>query len=136
MAAKAMSVRAFSEPIDLETSRAPGSAAALAPRELFVRSGHEACTSVGMRDAEPRAAAYPEEGQPVRHFIVLLATSGALAACSSSYHPEYHPVTVSHYSQSVSYPTVLPAGGAPSVIMNVPPPQPPPTNVPEWPNGN
>jgi hypothetical protein len=70
----------------------------------------------------------------VRHLIVLLAASSVLAACSSTYHPEYHPVTVSHYSQSVSYPMVLPAGG-PSVVMNVPPPQPPPTEQPEWPNG-
>ena len=72
----------------------------------------------------------------MRHFIVLLAASGALAACSSNYHPEYHPVTVSHYSQSVSYPTVLPAGSPPSVTMNVAPPAPPPTAAPEWPNGN
>jgi hypothetical protein len=86
--------------------------------------------------AKSRATANPEEGHPVRHFIVMLAASGVLAACSSTYHPEYHPVTVSHYSQSVSYPTVLPAGGQPSVIMNVPPPPPPPTGVPEWPNGN
>jgi hypothetical protein len=71
----------------------------------------------------------------VRYVLVLLATSCTLAACANEYHPEYHPVTVSHYSQSVSYPTVLGASTVPSVIMNVPPPPAPPTVTPPgWPD--
>jgi hypothetical protein len=70
----------------------------------------------------------------VRHVLILLAASSVLLACESTYHPEYHPVTVSHYSQSVSYPTVLGSSSVPSVIMNVPPPPTPPTAGPAWPN--
>jgi hypothetical protein len=68
----------------------------------------------------------------VRHLVILLAVGWALAACSNEYHPEYHPVTVSHYSQTVAYPA--PDGPPPaSVVMYVPPPPPPPTQKPEWP---
>ena len=70
----------------------------------------------------------------MRHVLILLAGSCALLACTSTYHPEYHPVTMSHYSQSVSYPTVLGSPSVPSVIMNVPPPPAPPTAGPAWPN--
>lgn len=34
----------------------------------------------------------------------LASLTLALAACSSSYHPEYHPVTVSNFSQNIAYP--------------------------------
>lgn len=73
----------------------------------------------------------------MRRFIVLFAASAALAACTTTYHPEYHPVTVSHYSQSVSYPVVSPASTLPSVTMYAPPLPAPPTRVPEeWPSGD
>lgn len=35
------------------------------------------------------------------------AASLILAGCSSSYHPEYHPVTVSNFSQNLSYPVAV-----------------------------
>jgi hypothetical protein len=41
----------------------------------------------------------------------LLAAALALTACSSSNHPEYHPVTVSNFSQNVSYPVAVNNGG-------------------------
>jgi len=43
-----------------------------------------------------------------RHLVPV--TLLGLVACSSSYHPEYHPVTVSNFSQNVSYPVSV--GGA------------------------
>jgi hypothetical protein len=41
-----------------------------------------------------------------------------LLGCSSSYHPEYHPVTVSHFSQNVSYPVSV--GSADPVVTRAP----------------
>lgn len=73
--------------------------------------------------------------------FVLVAVSLALGACSSTYHPEYHPVTVSN----VAYPVMVNNGGsaseraptfivaspsatatAGSVIVPAPPNEPPP----------
>ena len=68
----------------------------------------------------------------MRHLLTLLTVGSALAACSNEYHPEYHPVTVSHYTQSVSYPADYGAP-PPSIVMNMPPPPQPPTAKPEWP---
>jgi hypothetical protein len=69
----------------------------------------------------------------VRRFIpVSLVLS--LAACSSSYHPEYHPVSVSNISQNLAYPAagnaagervpvyVVPAAPAPMVVVPEAPP--------------
>jgi hypothetical protein len=49
----------------------------------------------------------------------------AAAACSSNYHPEYHPVTVSNFSQNLSYPVAVNNGGsagerAPVYVMPAP----------------
>jgi hypothetical protein len=65
----------------------------------------------------------------VRPFVTLAAL--AVAACSSSYHPEYHPVSVSNVSQNIAYPAanggvdrvfVVPATPAPVVVApDVPP---------------
>ncbi len=59
--------------------------------------------------------------------LVLLAAPLALLACSSNYHPEYHPVTVSNFSQNIAYPApsgpvgstvyVVPAAAAPPVVV-------------------
>jgi hypothetical protein len=53
----------------------------------------------------------------------------ALTACSSSYHPEYHPVTVSNFSQNISYAPGSPTWGAvperPSTVVLAPLPPPP-----------
>ena len=74
-----------------------------------------------------------------RTVAVCTLVSLALAGCASSYHPEYHPVTVSNFSQNVSYPVsvssadtsagrapvyVVPAplGPAPSYPVDAPPP--------------
>jgi hypothetical protein len=46
----------------------------------------------------------------VRPIVILVAASLALVACASTYHPEYHPVTVSN----VAYPVVVNNGGSPS----------------------
>jgi hypothetical protein len=48
----------------------------------------------------------------VLRFVVLVGAL-ALAACTSSYHPEYHPVSVNNVSQSLAYPVTV-HGGAPS----------------------
>lgn len=87
---------------------------------------------------------------------IMVVLFGALVACSNTYHPEYHPVTVTQYSQDVSYPVsvhnaasspeqrspiVVSAGpgsvvtqpGAPTLPAMPPPPQ-PPTPPPGWPN--
>lgn len=74
--------------------------------------------------------------------ILALAGTLALAACTSTYHPEYHPVSVNNVSQDLSYPVVVNNGttpatqapvyvvpGAPGAavpLMPAPPPQPPP----------
>lgn len=73
--------------------------------------------------------------------LFTLAIPVALGACSSSYHPEYHPVTVSNFSQNVAYPVavnnggtsppapvyVMPAPAAPGALPAfVPSPEPPP----------
>ena len=50
----------------------------------------------------------------MRHLMVLGVAAVVLAACTDTYHPEYHPVTVSTSSQNISYPvTVQPASTAP-----------------------
>ena len=57
-----------------------------------------------------------------------------LAACSSIYHPEYHPVSVSNISQNIGYPAaanaaaeripvyVVPAAPVPMVVVPEAPP--------------
>ncbi|HEX8795804.1 MAG TPA: hypothetical protein VF765_32865 [Polyangiaceae bacterium] len=60
-----------------------------------------------------------------------------VAACGNTYHPEYHPVTVTSYEQHV---TGAPGGAAgaqqPGPVFRAPPPQQPPTPAPwsAWPD--
>jgi hypothetical protein len=70
---------------------------------------------------------------------IMLATAialSALAGCTSTYHPEYHPVTVTSYEQHVS----MPASGQPVAqagpVLSAPAPQPPPPPPPwsAWPS--
>ena len=42
-----------------------------------------------------------------------------LAACTETYHPEYHPVTVSTVSQNISYPVNVQSGTAPPLTPGV-----------------
>ena len=63
---------------------------------------------------------------------LLLVAAASTAACTSTYHPEYHPVTVTSYEQHVN--TTSPPPGyatfaAPGATLETPPPprpQPPP----------
>jgi hypothetical protein len=60
--------------------------------------------------------------------LALVATALAATACTSTYHPDYHPVTVTSYEQHVTS-TGPAAGAAPGATLNAPPPpvpQPPP----------
>jgi hypothetical protein len=50
----------------------------------------------------------------VRRLIPAFAATLLCAACSSEYHPEYHPVVVSNFSQNLSYPVSVNNGGAPT----------------------
>jgi hypothetical protein len=52
------------------------------------------------------------------HALLPLAASLALG-CSSSYHPEYHPVTVSNFQQNLSYPVAVHNGASPSAAAPV-----------------
>lgn len=47
----------------------------------------------------------------MRRCIPTFAAFLALAACSKSYHPEYHPVSVSNFHQELSYPVSVNNGG-------------------------
>jgi len=55
--------------------------------------------------------------------LLALAALCALPACSSNYHPEYHPVAVSNFSQNIAYPVyVLPASPVPQAALGMPSP--------------
>jgi hypothetical protein len=67
----------------------------------------------------------------------LVAAPLAVAACTSTYHPEYHPVTVTSYEQHVT--STAPArAGAPGAAVAAPgptlvaPPPPRPYPPPPW----
>ncbi len=44
-------------------------------------------------------------------FVISLAVT-VLCGCTDTYHPEYHPVTVSTVSQNISYPVSVQSGAA------------------------
>jgi hypothetical protein len=71
----------------------------------------------------------------LRLALPVLLASPAATGCSSNYHPEYHPVTVTSYEQHVA---VAPgqAGPPQGVTMNAPAPPPPPQPAPwsAWPD--
>ena len=63
--------------------------------------------------------------------LALVAASFGTAACTSTYHPDYHPVTVTSYEQHVQHVGYPGAGNgaAPEATLDAPPPpvpQPPP----------
>jgi hypothetical protein len=61
--------------------------------------------------------------------LVLLA----LPACGNTYHPEWHPVTVSHFSQNLDYPVTVQNGGDPAMrspVIIAPAPMPAPAPPP------
>jgi hypothetical protein len=69
---------------------------------------------------------------------IMLASAVALVAfagCTSTYHPEYHPVTVTSYEQHVTT-TAGTAGAQPGPVLSAPEPQrrvpPPPWSA--WPS--
>jgi hypothetical protein len=69
--------------------------------------------------------------------FAFVAALLAVAACTSTYHPEYHPVTVTSYEQNVtaSPPAIVGARGAPVAAPGptlVAPPPPPPYPPPPW----
>jgi hypothetical protein len=54
--------------------------------------------------------------------ILALPIAASVSACGNTYHPEYHPVTTTTYSQSVG------GGGYPApgpTLQAAPPPRPP-----------
>jgi hypothetical protein len=65
---------------------------------------------------------------------IALAASLSLAACTSTYHPEYHPVTVTSYEQHVSGAAL--GVSQPGPVLSAPAPQPPPPPAPwsAWPS--
>jgi hypothetical protein len=81
-----------------------------------IASSRESCAVAdGPSDALGSGAAdhfiaCDSRGGFVRPIVVLSAVSLALGACSSTYHPEYHPVTISN----VAYPVMVNNGGSAS----------------------
>lgn len=67
--------------------------------------------------------------------MVLLVSCASFAGCGNTYHPEYHPVTVTKYEQHVAYPAsgqgVSPA---PTLIASPPPAPPTPAPWSAWPD--
>jgi hypothetical protein len=74
--------------------------------------------------------------------ILFASATGlaALAGCTSTYHPEYHPVTVTSYEQHVGYGGSAQLGGQagapPGAVLSAPAPAPPPPPPPwsAWPS--
>jgi hypothetical protein len=99
------------------------------PRKL-ARSPRRSRWRDACKPAEQRHLATAREILMHYTLFVIAVAAFALAACTSSYHPEYHPVTVSNFSQNLSYPVEVKNGGAPSerspVYVVPSPPVPPP----------
>ena len=57
----------------------------------------------------------------MRYSMLLGLAAIVLSACTDTYHPEYHPVTVTNSSQNISYPVNVhpagPAGPTPGVTI-------------------
>jgi hypothetical protein len=71
--------------------------------------------------------------------LLSIVTPLALGACGNTYHPEYHPVTVSHYEQHLAYPVTVQTGASPAPVVIAPAPapgrpHPPPPPWPPWPS--
>jgi hypothetical protein len=66
--------------------------------------------------------------------LSLLLAPLALADCGNTYHPEYHPVTVTHYEQHLAYPVTVQTGTRPAPVVVAPAPVRPPARAwPAWP---
>ena len=51
--------------------------------------------------------------------VLILALCAAPLACTQTYHPEYHPVTVTTVSQSTNAEVVAPARAAPAGVTPI-----------------
>ena len=56
----------------------------------------------------------------MRCLVAISLAMTALCACTDTYHPEYHPVSVSTISQNISYPVNVQQGGAPVSASSTP----------------
>jgi hypothetical protein len=72
------------------------------------------------------------EEVPVKSLIPVSLVL-CVSACSSSYHPEYHPVSVSNISQNLAYPAASNAAGERAQVYLVPAAPAPVVMVPEAP---
>ena len=57
--------------------------------------------------------------------LPFIAPSFLVVACSTEYHPEYHPVTVSEFTQTLAYPVAVNNGPSPAPVYVVPGAPPP-----------
>jgi hypothetical protein len=65
----------------------------------------------------------------------LVVVPLALGACGNTYHPEYHPVTVTQLEQQIAYPVTVQTGTEPAPVVVAPaPPAEPPAPWPPWPS--
>jgi len=60
---------------------------------------------------------------PLLLAVPLVVVPLALGACGNTYHPEYHPVTVTQVKQQIAYPVTVQTGTepAPVVVASAPP---------------
>lgn len=66
--------------------------------------------------------------------VLLVVVPLAAGACGNTYHPEYHPVTVTHFEQQIAYPVTVQTGSRPAPVVVAPtPPQGEPSPWAPWP---
>jgi len=111
----------------------------------FVRDGawRTACSDALVSGVRRTPRRHRSRREPPVRRMILVGLGMSLAACSSSYHPEYHPVSVNEVTQNFAYPVTVNGGpapasrgpvyvtpGAPAVVagppLAPPPPAPPP----------
>ena len=56
----------------------------------------------------------------MRRLVTISLAMTALCGCTNTYHPEYHPVSVSTISQNTSYPVNVQPVGAPMPASTTP----------------
>ena len=54
--------------------------------------------------------------------LSLVMVPLGLVDCGNTYHPEYHPVTVTHYEQHLAYPVTVQTGARPAPVIVAPAP--------------
>jgi hypothetical protein len=52
--------------------------------------------------------------------IAILAAPLAATACANTYHPEYHPVSITRLQQDLAYPVTVQNGPSPGPVVIVP----------------